>query len=115
MTRFEVAHVYLHLALIEQPQEFAPLSGECRQVYLNKVLEGMARLALLPSYGIALGRISTHVLINKDAPTFEEALSAVRYAYQKQITEMFPGGVTSPHGDRCHLPKPSTWTQNILP
>jgi hypothetical protein len=115
MSRLEVAHVYLHLAVIEQPKEFAPLSDECRQVYLNEALEGLTRLALLPSYGIALGRISTHVLIYKDAPTFEEVLSAVREAYQKQIAEMFPGETTPPHGDRCHLPKPSTWTQNILP
>jgi hypothetical protein len=115
MSRLEVAHVYLHLAAIEQPQEFAPLSGECRQVYLNEALESLTRLALLPSYGVALGRISAYVLVDKDAPTFEEVLHAVRDAYQNQIAEMFPGKTTPPHGDRCHLPKPSTWTENILP
>jgi hypothetical protein len=115
MTRFEVAHVYLHLALIEQPQGFAPLDGECRQVYLNEALEGMTRIALLPSYGVALGRISMYVLTDKDAPEFEEVFRTVRDAYQNQIAEMFPGGTTPPHGDRCHLPKPSAWTQNMIP
>jgi hypothetical protein len=115
MTRLEIAHVYLHLALIEQPHGFSPLDSACLQAYLNEALEGMTRLALLPSYGVALGRISSYVLIDKDAPTFEEVLRAVRDAYQKQIAEMFPGGVTSSQGDRCHLPKPSAWTQIILP
>ena len=115
MSRLEVAHVYLHLAVIEQPQEFAPLSSVCRQVYLNEALEGLTRLALLPSYGVAIGRITAYVLVDKDAPTLEEVLQAVRDAYHTQIAEMFPGETTPPHGDRCHLPKPSAWTQNILP
>ena len=115
MSRLEVAHVYLHLAVIEQPQEFAPLRGECRQVYLNEALEGLTRLALLPSYGVTVGRITAYVLVDKDAPTFEEVLSNVRDAYQKQIAEMFSGGASPPLGDRCHLPKTSAWMKNMLP
>jgi hypothetical protein len=115
MTRFEVAQVYLCLALVEQPQEFAPLSGKCGQVYLGEALEGLTRLALLPSYGVALGRISMYVLTDQDAPEFEEVFRTLRDAYQMQIAEMFPGKSTPPQGDRCHLPKPSEWTQSILP
>jgi len=120
MRRVKVARVFLHLAFVEKPSGFDPLSEACLKVYGNHVYEGAVRAALLPSYGLALINGWLIVLVdggdgNKNKLSLAEVWDMIDDVYHDQVRELVSSDPVPPGGDTCHLPKALTWTDVLLP
>jgi len=121
MSRFRVTRINLHLALVEKPGGFDPLNGDCAKAYGNEVYRNLVGFALLPSYAVATINTWLEAQIKSikdrgyDAPTIDEVWDLLMPAYEDQLWEMVPVEPVPINGDMCHLPRPSTWTQDLIP
>jgi hypothetical protein len=121
MSRFRATRIYLHLALVVKPAGFDPLNGACAKAYGNGIYKSLVGFVLLPSYGVATINTWLGAQIRSikdrgyDAPSIGEVWDLLEPVYEDQLREMVPVEPVPINGDMCHLPRASTWTQDLMP